>query len=315
MVTNPTLCCRSALALLLAAPLAWAGPPPPGLGPLACDPFQAVDTEREDGAPEARAARPRAHFALVPETARVLPIAQPGTLGLKVSATALRTPAERLQLSAALQRRREIERPEGIAPTRVRASTGLIGAAHFEQRLDEAGIAVLRGSATATLARLRLDGDWAAADAVTSRAAGPYGKVTLDLSQQQRVQGPLTVYTRLAGQWASRNLAPSEKLGLAGPGGVRAFAPGAVAGDRGWLTQWEARLRFAASATAFFFADHGWAELNAEPWDATSAAARTLSATGFGLRQALRGWTLETAVAKPSSAEPRFTAQLGLRFD
>lgn len=302
------------LAPLLVAATAWAGPPP-DMGPLTCAPFQTVDTEREDGAPEALAAQPRAHFALVPDTARMQPFAQAGTLGLKLSATALRTRAEQVQLSAALQRRSQVERPEGILRTRFKASTAFTGEALFEQRLDPLGSSVLRGRATATLAHLRLDGDWATTDAQTARAAGPYGKVTLDLAQQQRVEGPLSVYTRVAGQWSTKNLDPSEKLSIAGPGGVRGYAPGSAAGDRGWLAQWEARLRLAASATAFVFADHGWSEVYADPWDAASATARTLTGAGFGLRHVVRRWTLETAVAKPPSAEPRFSAQIGLKFD
>lgn len=298
---------RVAPLLLLAAPAAWAGPVPAALGPLACEPFQTVDAAREDGAPEAaaRSPAPRAHFALVPDDARLETIARPGLLGLKLSATALRTPAERVSLSAVLQRRHEGAR---------KTATGLVGAAHFEQKLGPTA-GVLRGSASATLAHLRLQGDGADADALTARAAGPYGKVTFDLAQWQPVEGPLSVYARLAGQWSSKNLDPTEKLALAGPAGVRAFAPGSVAGDRGWLAQWEARLRVAASATAYVFADRGRAELNAEPWDGGSAAARSLSAGGIGLRHAVRAWTLETAVAKPPSATPRFSAQLGLRFD
>lgn len=302
------------LALLLAGPAARAGTPPPDLGPLRCEPFQTIDTVREDGAPEPAATRPRAHFALVADRPRLLPYAQPDALGLRVSATALRTPAERLQLSAALQRRSQAERPDGIVPTRMKAATGFTGAAIFEQRLDADG-SLLRGAASATLGHLRLDGDWATADAMTARAAGPYGKVTFDLAQQQRVEGPLSLYTRVAGQWSSKNLDPSEKLGLGGPGGVRTFNAGAAAGDRGWLAQWEARLRVAASATAFVFADHGRAAAYAEPWDAASAGARTLSAAGIGLRHAVQRWSVETAVSRPVSDAPRFTAQIGLKFD
>ena len=85
---------------------------------------------------------------------------------------------------------------------------------------------------------LRFLSDSAAAlDAATANAAGGYGRVRASLALER----PWGVRTRfgasLDGQWASKNLDPSEKFSLGGPEGVRAYPVGEAAGDDGWLAR------------------------------------------------------------------------------
>ena len=63
------------------------------------------------------------------------------------------------------------------------------------------------------------------------------------------------------GQWANRNLDPSEKFLLGGPYGVRAYPVGEALGDHGWLATAELRKRFGEGSGAalhgFIFYDMG----------------------------------------------------------
>lgn len=128
-----------------------------------------------------------------------------------------------------------------------------------------------------------------AEDALTARTDGGYHKLWLDVGRLQAIAGPLSLYTRVRGQIASDNLDTSEKMGLGGAYGVRAYPEGEAYGDEGFLATAELRLtlptpsekldgRLVASA----FVDHGQVKQNKKPW-APGDNDRVLSGVGLGL--------------------------------
>lgn len=128
-----------------------------------------------------------------------------------------------------------------------------------------------------------------AEDAVTARTDGGYQKLWIDVARLQALTGPLSLYTHVRGQLAGQNLDASEKMGLGGAYGVRAYPEGEAYGDQGFIATAELRLtlpspfasldgRLVASA----FVDHGQVELNKSPWFIGDND-RVLSAVGAGL--------------------------------
>lgn len=72
-----------------------------------------------------------------------------------------------------------------------------------------------------------------------------FKKAQLQLARQQSLWGPVSAYARVLAQYTGSNLDSSEKLSLAGPNGVRAYAPGEAAVDLGRLSSAELRYGLA----------------------------------------------------------------------
>jgi hemolysin activation/secretion protein len=152
------------------------------------------------------------------------------------------------------------------------------------------------GSFTWTAGRLNLSGAQQEADATTARTDGTFNKWNLDVARIQRLFGSLSAYGRFSGQWSNKNLDSSERFGLGGIYGVRAYPMGEGTGDRGWLTQLE--LRYAIRAvTPFIFYDMGSTSINAQPWDDNSDLERNLSGRGLGVRLDYAGWYVDATAA------------------
>lgn len=112
-----------------------------------------------------------------------------------------------------------------------------------------------------------------AADAVTARSQGGFGKLQYALSRLQTVSGPLSVYGSLRGQVATDNLDASEKMGLGGAYAVRAYPEGEAYGDQGYVATVEARLaldQWTGSLPGRFqmiaFVDGGEVDFAHDPW-------------------------------------------------
>ncbi len=88
---------------------------------------------------------------------------------------------------------------------------------------------------------------------------------------------------------ASKNLDISEKMGLGGVGGVRAYPGGEGYADQGYVLNLEVRRSLPAfgaalpgQAQAVAFVDTGTVSLNKQPW-APGENRKTLSGAGLGL--------------------------------
>jgi hemolysin activation/secretion protein len=129
-----------------------------------------------------------------------------------------------------------------------------------------------------------------AADALGPRTNGNYGKLAYSVSRLQNITDTFSLFAGINGQFASKNLDISEKMGLGGPYGVRAYPVGEAYGDEGYIVNLEARLRlpkFSASLPGQFhlvgFVDTGSVTANKNPFPGSAVPnKRTLSAAGFG---------------------------------
>lgn len=126
-------------------------------------------------------------------------------------------------------------------------------------------------------------------DAATSRTAGSYHKLAYHLARLQRVTDRISAYGAVNGQFASKNLDISEKMGMGGPYAVRAYPVGETYADEGYIVNLEARLRLPkpweqlpGQIHLVGFYDTGTVTINKNPW-AAGQNRRTLRAAGLGL--------------------------------
>jgi hemolysin activation/secretion protein len=137
-----------------------------------------------------------------------------------------------------------------------------------------------------------------AADAAGLNTQGTFHRVNASVARLQKLPGDFSLFARLYGQWASRNLDSSEDFALGGPFGVRAYPVGEARGDMGVLST--AELRYDAPLDPGYgqvqllgFADAGHVRINKDPGaipalNACRCNTYSLYAAGAGLR-----WTLE----------------------
>ncbi len=128
-----------------------------------------------------------------------------------------------------------------------------------------------------------------AVDAATARSNGTYRKLAFNVARLQRVTDRVALYGAINGQFASKNLDISEKMGLGGMYAVRAYPVGEAYSDEGYVATLEARLllpkvseRMPGQMHLIGFADSGTGTINKNPWT-TEENRRTLSGAGIGL--------------------------------
>ncbi len=160
-------------------------------------------------------------------------------------------------------------------------------------RIGRAGLTY--GALSASIGRLSLDSALAAIDGASARSAGSFTKMNLDVARIQSVTESVDLYARFAGQWAGKNLDSSEKFGLGGINGVRAYPSGEGYGDSGWLAQFELR-HTRADWMRFAFFDAGGVKINQQPWTTTSNH-RSIAGPGIGVRYAKGLWSGGVTVA------------------
>ena len=141
-----------------------------------------------------------------------------------------------------------------------------------------------------------LNGAFAATDAATAQTAGHFNKYNLDIARIQKLPGDFALYGRYSAQWTSQNLDSSERFGLGGIYGVRAYPLGEGMGDRGWLGQIELRY-LAGPYTPFVFYDAGRSDTNARPWDTASSTSRSIAGGGAGVRVDYKQWSIDSTLA------------------
>ena len=80
-------------------------------------------------------------------------------------------------------------------------------------------------------------------DAATAHSNGHFGKLGFSASRLQTITNRLSLFARIDGQIASKNLDISEKMELGGMYAVRAYPEGEAYGDQGAVASVEARLQ------------------------------------------------------------------------
>lgn len=125
-------------------------------------------------------------------------------------------------------------------------------------------------------------------DRLTVQSNGSFHKLGLMAARLQSLGADTSAYAIVTAQTASKNLDVSEKMGLGGVGGVRAYPGGEAYGDQGYVLNLELRRNLPAFAALpgqlqlVGFADTGTVKLNRNQWSAGDNR-RTLSGAGVGL--------------------------------
>lgn len=133
-------------------------------------------------------------------------------------------------------------------------------------------------------------------DRAGPRADGGFCRFNLTLSRLQQLPARFSVAAAYFGQFATGNLSSSEKFGLGGPYGVRAYPIGEASGDEGHQLDLELRRDFALGTGTLQlvgFFDTGCIRLNKHRWagdiaTATGDNAYWLSGAGAGLNYSWR---------------------------
>ena len=214
----------------------------------------------------------------------------------KLSLPIVRSQATNLSVSAGIQHK-DLQDDFAAASTReTKTTTSFPVTLRFDHRDNLFTGAVSYGMLSCTLGHLALDDALTATDAATARKAGSYVKYNFDLARIQSFTRDLSLYARVSAQWADKNLDSSERLGIGGSEGVRAYPLGEGSGDVGWLGQVELRYVLGDFAPYLLY-DVGSNRINQHPWDVASEQRRNLSGAGLGLRYDRDKWSGNLAVA------------------
>ena len=124
-------------------------------------------------------------------------------------------------------------------------------------------------------------------DQLTVRSNGSFHKLAFTAARLQNLGEATSAYAVVTGQAASKNLDISEKMGLGGVGGVRAYPGGEAYGDQGYVINLELRRTLPVPSLPgqlqlVGFADTGTVKLNRDQWS-QGENRRTLSGAGAGL--------------------------------
>ncbi len=230
----------------------------------------------------------------------------------KVSSAGLSYPLVRSQrrnvtLSAMLEHKRLRDQQGATNTGSDKFSNSVPLAVNFDMRDTLLRGGVTYGALTWTSGRLNLDDAQLATDSATARSDGQFNKVNLDLARIQSVAEHFDVYGRISAQWASKNLDSSQKFGLGGRNGVRAYPSGEGYGDAGVMAQVELRYAF-GSLMPYVFYDVGRITSNRDPWT-SEINHRTLAGAGLGLRYDDRAFNASLIAARrtvggPARSEP-----------
>ena len=141
-----------------------------------------------------------------------------------------------------------------------------------------------------------------ATDAATVRSNGHYDKLSLQATRVQALGADVELYAAINVQLSSGNLDTSEKIGLGGATGVRAYPSGEAFGDQGHILNLELRTRLPKPSDSLpgqlqliGFVDTGSVLLNRAPWT-VGPNRRTLSGAGIGLT-----WTQQNTFSVSAS--------------
>lgn len=207
----------------------------------------------------------------------------------------VRSQRRNLGLSGQFEHKRLNDRQGALESENDKSSKVFSVALNFDARDEFIRTGVTFGALRWSVGDLRLDDALGAADLASARSAGRFRKINLDLARIQALSEHVDLYGRLSRQWASKNLDSSEKFGLAGAHGVRAYPSGEGFGDSGAIGQVE--LRYTKYETApYVFYDAGKVTLNRNPWTGETNK-RSLAGAGVGARYHRGNWYGNLAVA------------------
>ena len=108
-------------------------------------------------------------------------------------------------------------------------------------------------------------------DDQNSETEGGFGRFNYELARLQHIQGNLSTFLSLSGQFASQNLDSSQKFFIGGPFSVAGYPTGEISGDEGTLLHADLRYDFynlpwRGNLQASVFYAAGWAKLFKDTW-------------------------------------------------
>ncbi|EJL78705.1 hemolysin activation/secretion protein [Variovorax sp. CF313] len=217
----------------------------------------------------------------------------------------------------------------GVADVRVKKRVRGLGLGWTWERRDEVlGGGYWASSGTLYHGRLSID-DPATREADQAlggrRTEGGFSKLSFQLSRLQAIVPRHSLYLSVGGQWASRNLDPSEKLALGGARAVRAYPSGEVLVDQGVIGTVEWRWSFNEELTPFLFYDAAHGKLSRSPTPFDGSNSRSVRGYGVGVSWSRPGnfsinatlaWRDGTAPAQTDGGgrNPRLYVQLQKAF-
>lgn len=230
-------------------------------------------------------------------------------LGMQASYPLRRTLDSNLGLKAGFEHRRLSDELQLLGTITQKRNDVADLSAGFDARDDFGGAS--GGSATLSFGKLEQAG-----------VGTHWRKLGLQIARQQAVAGPFSLYGRLAGQYTGNNLDSSDKFGLGGPGGVRAYSSGQASVDVGSLFSLEARYGhdlLGGGVVASIFYDQGNGRVNRTPLPAVTDNTVKLSGAGLGLSWSGGGIGVNASVAwrgqhgallDATDSQPRFYFQM-----
>lgn len=108
--------------------------------------------------------------------------------------------------------------------------------------------------------------DWDEFYQTTRRFQGGFSKLLINTNQTKWLTNKLNIFGQVYAQWADKNLDSSEKIGLGGPYGVRAYSASDDSGDIGFITNIELRHAILPQTQLSAFYDYGKIRLNKNGW-------------------------------------------------
>jgi hemolysin activation/secretion protein len=231
------------------------------------------------------------------------------TVGLNATYPVQLRTALDLRVSGGLDRRELVDRTiNGQTGDRVVQVANLGTSATFLDPVGGDNTAELRVYAGNTRQH---DAAARAADQAARNVEGSFGKLEYSLDRVQELTPAWNFGFSLRGQVAGKNLDSSERMGLGGPNGVRAYPTGEAYGDHATLLTLALSHSFHENVSASVFLDHGWVRLNHSLWNNWNAAnpqlrnTYSLSGVGVGLNLTVApGASLRLSVAQRIGDNP-----------
>lgn len=142
------------------------------------------------------------------------------------------------------------------------------------------------------------------ADAATAQTHGSYTKLGWNLNRLQALAPGWQIQANANGQFASGNLASSERMSLGGPNQIRAYPMNEASGDQGMVLQLELQKNLASGWQATAFYDVGHIQQHKKTWTGWNTGSHqpnryTLQGAGLGVNWRSKGWILNASVAVP----------------
>ena len=161
-------------------------------------------------------------------------------------------------------------------------------------------------------------------DPAGANTKGTYGRLNVELARQQSLGtwpalANTTLFARVRGQAASKNLDSSEQISIAGPQGVRGYDANAMSGSQGYVATLELRQLLASTRYGVFqgqvFVDSGQVTTYKNPLvNSTLSNTASMHSAGLGVNWATKsGWNAQLSVASPIGASPAIAAHRSTR--